>query len=145
MDRDRKQLMILLFSVAAVLLAAAVVVFLVVCNEGNIAAENAQELLAEYEKNLSLAAEAPMITEGAAAPLPSGTEVSAAVPEMTPYSGYEVIGKLVIGKINQELPVICETTRAALKMSCAAMTGPWGSGAAYSVADRQRPPTSWGM
>ena len=101
------------------LLLAAAIAFLIIHNEGNIAAENANKLLVEYEQEQNTTsslkpAEIPSVTSSSIEQEVSPT------PVITPnnYEGYQVIGKLVIDKIEAELPVISETSRAALKVSC---------------------------
>ena len=107
-----------LFILSGALLLAAASTFLIIYNEGNIAAENAKKLLVEYEKEMNTTS-IPTTAE-----TPNGTSLTetdtSPTPALTPenYEGYQVIGKLVIDKISAELPVISEMSTTALKVSC---------------------------
>lgn len=126
-DKKRKisniRLRALLFTLAGALLAATSVTFLVIYNEGNIAALSAKNHLAEYEQSITFPAE-HMQEPGTSGVSPAKTAIPTIVPILQPYEDYQVIGKLVIEKIGQELPIISETTTAGLKISCCYYEGP---------------------
>ena len=105
----------LLLCLSGALLIAAVVAGLIIYRDGNTAAQNAERLLAEYEQEL---------TEQRT-PIPATATTLLPAPAPTPwtYEGYEVIGKLTIEKIEQELPIIGETNRQALRVSCSYYQG----------------------
>jgi LPXTG-site transpeptidase (sortase) family protein len=118
----KKQLQISIIILAGVLLIAASITFFVIYNEGNIAGENAEELLLEYEQRLNQVSNEP--AGSVDKEFPCDNLVPTNVPDMEPYEGYMVIGKLIIDKIGQQLPVISETTTEALKVSCCYYEGP---------------------
>ena len=113
--RLRKALLIL----SGALLLAAAVAFFIFYNKGNIATENANKLLSEYEHELNTTSspkvvETPCVTSSLIEQEASLTPV----PTLKNYEGYKVIGKLMIDEIGAELPVISETSTTALEVSC---------------------------
>lgn len=112
MHMSPKTLRIVLFSLAGALTIAAVVVFAVLWGEGVTAGQNAQAVL-----------DASGITpQASSASAPEGTSASDAgetpAPTLTPeLQGYDVIARIDIDAIDAHLPVLSETTNAALKVS----------------------------
>jgi len=106
----RKKALILLLSLAGVLAAAAVIVFAMLWNEGVTAQKEAQAVLdaSGIMPKISGSAEGNTVNGVTATP------VSALTPEL---QGYTVIARLDIEKIGARLPVLAETTDAALKVS----------------------------
>jgi sortase A len=104
---------ILLLTGGVLLVAAAVTGFLLY-QEGAIASDNMHRLLAEYKQDLT---EAPAVLSGGASTQP-GT--AASLPSSSPqtYEGYKILGTLRIAKIEEELPILSETSSEALKVSC---------------------------
>ena len=110
----------ILLAAAGILLIAAGIVWLCIYMEGSAAASNAQELLEAYEAGNvpEPSVDVPVATdsgdtEESAAPTPT----PAPTPMPTEYEGYHILGKLTIDAIDQELPIISEMSRAALKVS----------------------------
>lgn len=108
---NRKTLRIILFSIAGALAAAAVIVFAVLWNEGVTAGQNAQAILdasgiTPHASGTSAEGESPAANQ----PTPLAT----LAPEL---NGYTVVARLDIDKIDQHLPVLAETSNAALKVS----------------------------
>ena len=111
----------ILFAAAGVLLIAAGIVWLSIYLEGNSAASNAQELLEAYEAGNVLvpSTDAPAATADNTGEslTPTPTQAPTPTPIPTEYEGYHILGKLTIEAIDQELPIISEMSRAALKVS----------------------------
>ena len=104
----------ILLCISGALLVGAIAVWLIIYHEGDIAARNAEQLLAEYEQGTSDLAPTASVT-----PAADDTNVTPTpVPTPWTFEGYDVIGKLTIAKIDQELPIISETDKQALKVSC---------------------------
>jgi len=105
---------IILFSLAGALLVAAGIVFLTLWNEGVSAGNNAQAMLdasgitPQSSVSGSSTSVAPTQPGDTAAPLPT------LAPEL---EGYSVVARIDIDAINVHLPVLAETSTAALKVS----------------------------
>jgi LPXTG-site transpeptidase (sortase) family protein len=131
--KPRIRLGLVLGALSVLLLAAAGGAYLLVYHQGDIADRNAQNLLNEYEK---AAAQSPSAPPAPPSALPSATDaaegetslpgdgyVQPEAPDVDPRDalvsvpGYDVIGKLRIGKIGVELPVISAVSEEALKVS----------------------------
>jgi sortase A len=114
---DHRTSRVLLIISGALLLCAAAV-WLVIYHEGDVAAQNAEQLLAAYEQEAVPKAPSASLaeTETGVSPTPAPTPWT--------FEGYDVIGKLTIDKISQELPVLSETNKQALKVSCCYYQGP---------------------
>ena len=114
---NKRTVRIVLFSLAGTLAIAAAIVFAVLWNEGVEAGRNAQAVL--DASGLTPAAQATPPAEES----PSAAETSAAptatpLPTLTPeLQGYSVIARLDIDSIDMHLPVLAETSKAALKVS----------------------------
>jgi len=110
----------ILLCISAVLVVGAVAAWLIIYHEGDVAAHNAEQLLTEYEQETSDLTPTTSVT-----PASDDTNVTP-TPVPTPWTidGYDVIGKLTISKISQELPIISETSKQALKVSCCYYQGP---------------------
>lgn len=123
---------LLLGALSVVLLICAGAVYYAIYNEGNEADESARDLLNQYNSaaaNASLSAtviaETPLATGQSPEPsmLPGEGYEQPDAPEVDPKEalislpGYDVIGKLTIGAIDVELPVIAKTTTKALRVS----------------------------
>lgn len=116
-----------LAGLSALLLVAAGAVYLHIYSQGNAADQNAHRLLEQYNRALSApqAAAASPRTNGAAATAPPAgspgdqPQALAAPSGDAPVSlsGYDVMGKLRIDKIDLELPVLGETTAKTLQLS----------------------------
>lgn len=110
---DKRTLRIVLFSLAGALAIAAAIVFVVLWNEGVTAGQNAQAIL----DSSGIAPQRSETSAGASAGT-SATNASTPQPTLMPQlDGYTVIARLDIEKIDQHLPVLSETTVAALKVS----------------------------
>ena len=110
---NKKTMRIVLFSLAGALAIAAAIVFIVLWNEGVTAGQNAQVILDSSgltPQTSEMPAEASAGTSAADASTPLPTL-------MHELDGYSVIARLDIDKIDQHLPVLAETTNAALKVS----------------------------
>jgi sortase A len=116
--RDVKKAGRVLFSLAGVLLIAAAVIFALIYCEGIKAGRNAQELLKQYETTQTAGLVSPSPAPADQTPLPSG-----GISPPPSFNGYSVIGTLQIGSIGVELPVISETSDAALKTSVCFLQG----------------------
>ena len=100
----------LLFSLAGILAVTAVIVAAVLWNKGVIVQEKAQAVLDAS----GIKPEISESSEGSAADDATVTPVSTLTPEL---QGYTVIARLDFEKIGAQLPVLTETTDAALKVS----------------------------
>jgi sortase A len=115
---------ILLFGLAGALAIAAVTAFLVTWFEGETAATNAQELLAESD--VAPGEVPPGSTEDYVqpdAPEVSGTEDIGTLLEKE-LSGYSVIARLDIERLALSLPVLSKTSAKALQVSVCYYSGP---------------------
>jgi LPXTG-site transpeptidase (sortase) family protein len=92
------------------LAAAAVVVGVLLYNEGNIAAANANHILQGYKQ--AVAAVETAAPSGSASA--SATEPSAMA---TTFDGFHILGTLTLNKLNETLPIISQTDDTALKSS----------------------------
>ncbi len=110
--------MLLLLSGA--LLIAAVVVAVCLFDEGVVAASNAKTLMEAYDQ----AVEEMEPSALGADPVDTTATAPASAPSPITIDGYQVIGKLEISKIEQELPVIAFTDDKALKVSVCYYQGP---------------------
>ena len=112
----------ILFAAACVLLIAAAVVWLCIYSEGAAAAGNAEALLQAYESG-ETDVQAPITSAQPAATHSQTGEVTEPSPTPPPtpmpteYEGYTILGKLSIDEIEQELPIIADMSRSALKVS----------------------------
>ncbi len=110
-----KTLRIVLFSLAGALAVAAIVVFTVLWTEGVNAGRNAQAVL--DASGLTPQASGADSSSGTS-PSAEGQSSAAPAPTLTPeLQGYDVIARVDIDAINAHLPVLSETTNAALKVS----------------------------
>ncbi len=119
----------LLLCISGALLVCAVAVWLIIYHEGDVAAHNAEQLLAAYEQGTASLAPSPSSTSTAAETDAPPTPV----PTPWTFEGYDVIGKLIIPDIDQELPIISQTDTQALKVSCCYYQGPQPGGAGNLV------------
>jgi sortase A len=117
---DKKIIRILIFILSGVLVLTAAVVFLVLWNEGLIAEQNAQELLAQ--SNISLVESGEAYTQPDAPEAQTEKEISSLLE--TELKRYSVIVRLDIEKLNLSLPVLSETSAEALKISVCYYVGP---------------------
>ncbi len=109
---------------SVLLLLAAGAVYLLIYHQGDTADQNAHSLLEQYNQLLSqppaAAAAAASPRSAAATENPGAQPEALAAPSVeasVSLSGYAVMGKLRIGKIGLELPVLSETTSQALEIS----------------------------
>ncbi len=113
----RNNIILLLGGLWLLLLIAAGITYWCIYSEGDTAAQSAKSLLGAYEQKAAQASPpaSPAATEEGYVQ-PDKPEVE---PQQAAISlpGYDVIGKLIIGKIGVELPVISKTTDKALKVS----------------------------
>lgn len=126
----QKNIRIVLFSLAGALLLAAAAVFVIQWNEGEEAAQKAQELLAQ-----SGLEETPTVGPSGPFPMVSGAYMQPDEPDAgsedditgileTELNGYTVIARLDIEKIDQHLPVLSKWSDKALKVSVCYYKGP---------------------
>ncbi len=116
----KRRLAVVLISLAGVMLIAAAIAGYIIYHQGEIAADNAQKLLEEYKQSISTVETEE--TAGLSTPIQQASDELVPSPIQTPihktYEGYKVLGTIMIDKLGLELPVISETSNAALKVSC---------------------------
>lgn len=123
----QKNIRIVLFALAGALLLAAIAVFAIQWNEGEEAAQKAEELLNEVGMQPSAASD-PFPTASGVYDQPEEPDVRngediAGILE-TELKGYTVIARLDIEKIDQHLPVLSQWSDKALKVSVCYYKGP---------------------
>lgn len=106
--KDIKNRRTILLCFGGILFIAAVVTFGLIYSEGNAAEQNAKELLSEYEA---------VIDEIEEQSAPTATAAAAAEIIVETIEGHEIMGKLVIEKIDLELPILAYMDDEALKVS----------------------------
>jgi LPXTG-site transpeptidase (sortase) family protein len=123
----KKSTRIILFALSGALLLAAAAIFLIQWNEGEAAAEKAEELLTEVGMQPSALSD-PF-------PAVSGVYVQPQEPDVqseediagileTELQGYTVIARLDIEKLGLQLPVLSKWSTKALKVSVCYYSGP---------------------
>ncbi len=123
----KKSTRVVLFSLAGALLLAAVAVFAIQWNEGEAAAQKAEELLSEAGMRTSMPSD-PFPADSGVYEQPEGPEMHSGEDITgileTELQGYTVVARLDIEKIDQHLPVLSQTSKAALKISVCYYKGP---------------------
>lgn len=116
---DRKRLALILAGLSGLLVIAAVIVGITIYNEGVSAQQEAQKLLEQYEQETVAVTPAETSDEYERPESPESHHDKAYT-----LSGYSVIAKLSIEKLDLELPVISQTDDKALKVSVCHFSGP---------------------